>query len=310
MKTSSSWSTTIRTRSSGGRPSRARATARSRARSSAARSAADGAARARQVGELGGQGGERVGAGQDLEEAGVAPGVAAERRQQAGLDERALAAAGRPEDGDEAGGAQALEDARDVLLAAEVEARVLLAEGLEPTVGRDPVGGGESRQYVGAAHRAHQVGHGVRVGGSGAQIDPGVPGEVREARVPRVGAARQEDEHQAEGAVAGGDPAGGGQAVAGPVAQAPAPDEDGAGARGADALDRTRVTGGGDQRQELGLADARREPLGGRPVVRRGQEGDVVARGESGPAELARAREAILRALGHRPPHDVVERRR
>ena len=62
--------------------------------------------------------------------------------------------------------------------------------------------------------------------------------------------------------------------------------------------------------EELRLAHARGETLGRGPVVGPGEEGDVVARGEGGTAELPGGREAVLGALGHRPAHHLVEGRR
>ena len=73
---------------------------------------------------------------------------------------------------------------------------------------------------------------------------------------------------------------------------------------------RPRLAGDRDAAAGSRTRAARGERLGGRPVVRRDQEGDVVAGRQGRPAELAGGREAVLGALGHRAADDVVERRR
>ena len=62
-------------------------------------------------------------------------GRAAGAGTQAGPHERALAAARRAEHGEEARGAQPLDQARDLAIPAEEQIGVLLAEGLEAAVG-------------------------------------------------------------------------------------------------------------------------------------------------------------------------------
>ncbi len=269
---------------------------------------------ARQVGELRSEGGEGSRAREDLEDPPLTAAgdrVEAKRRQQTGLHQRALPAARGAHHGDEARRAQALDQARDILLAAEEEVGVLLAEGLQAAVGRHVLGRRrQARGNLGAAEGANEVGGRHRVAGAGAQIDPGLGREVGQARIAGVRGPRKEHEHQPEGAVAHGQRTGGGEALAGPVAEAAPAHEHGARARRPDALGRPRLSGHREQGQHLRLAQPLGQGLGGLPLVGGEQQRHVIARGQGGPAELAGAREAILGALGHRPPHDVVERRR
>ena len=136
---------------------------------------------------------------------------------------------------------------------------------------------------------------------------------ARKARLgfDRLRAAGQQHEDLAEGAVAPADLLRGGQALAGPVAEALAADQHDAGARGADAL------GGGARVPASGTsgwrpASSRRAAISRRRggVALGAQDRHVVAGRERRPAELAGGLEAVLRPLGHRPPHDLVHRRR
>ena len=227
---------------------------------------------------------------QELDREGLAAGqdARAQRRHQAGPDERRLPAARAAEHRQERGRLELLDEPLGVGLASEEELGVAFVEALQAAVrrrvvaARDGLGGAERD----ALDRVDQRLQGPLVGDPGAQVDPGAGAQERrqDGGVERLGQAGEQHQEHPVARVLGRDVERHRELLVLPGADVRRADEHGAGLRLVQALGQLllpaparRQAPDVEPRLEPGPLQVLREPLDGWLVARVVRQEDVEA---------------------------------